>query len=63
MNNVKRSTHENRVIRWKAALLRLGINPRQAAERLGVARQTAYNWNCGSQTITEERLKQIEAMK
>lgn len=55
---------DERLKRWKKHLVRLGINPREAAERLGLKnKQTAYNWNCGGQVIPAKRLKQLEALK
>jgi hypothetical protein len=57
-------THAERLKRWKAELKRLGINPREAAERLGLKnKQTAYNWNCGASKVPERRILQLEAMK
>lgn len=56
-------SHEEKLIRWKKALKRLRLNPKQAAARLGVNSQTAYNWNCGAQSVPEARLRAIEEMK
>lgn len=56
-------TKSEKLKEWKKQLKRLGINPREAAERLEVAKQTAYNWSCGGQEIPERRIKQLEAMK
>jgi hypothetical protein len=52
-----------RLTEWKRQLRRLGINPKQAAQRLKVNSQTAYNWNCGAQAVPQKRLDQLGAMK
>jgi transposase len=56
-------THAEKLKRWKAALRRLNLNPREAAEKLGVHKGTGYAWNCGYTSVPEHRLKQLEDMK
>jgi hypothetical protein len=56
-------THAEKLKRWKANLKRLRLNPRQAAERLKVRKETAYGWNCGSVSVPEGRLNELEAMR
>ena len=47
---------------WKKQLARLNIRPKEAARRLKVNSQTAYNWNSGAQRVPEDRIKQLEEM-
>ena len=56
-------TPAERLKLWKKQLTRLNLSPKEAAARLGVNSQTAYNWNCGQQAVPESRIKQLESMK
>jgi transposase len=56
-------TKDERLRIWKALLKQSGLNPREAAERLGVHRQTAYSWNSGQQKIPEARLEQLRQLE
>jgi hypothetical protein len=56
-------THDEKLRRWLKARKRLGFTVKQTAAMLNVAVQTCFNWNCGSQSIPETRLKQLESMK
>jgi hypothetical protein len=58
----KKLTHEQKLERWKKALKRLQMNPRQVAEKIGVTQNSAYSWNCGYTSIPEARLKQVEEL-
>jgi len=63
MQAVFEMTPDEKLAEWKRQLQRLGINPKQAAARLKVNSQTAYNWNCGASAVPERRLKQLAAMR
>jgi transposase len=63
MSTWKKMSDTERLRRFKAALKRLGINPRELSERIGLNKVTCYNWHCGKVRIPAERLKDIEAMK
>jgi hypothetical protein len=56
-------TKTEKLKRWRAAIASRNWTVKRAAKELGVVQQVAYNWNCGSQTIPEDRLIQLEAMK
>lgn len=55
--------HAELLQRWRAALGRLGINPKQAARRLRIGESMAYTWNCGQRPVPVKRVEQLEAMK
>ena len=56
-------TKQEKLKRWLQARRRLGINVRQAADRLKVSSAMAYAWNCGDREIPPARVEQLEAMK
>ena len=63
MKKIRRQ--EQLLVRWKAALSRLNLNPRQAAEKLSppVLASTAYMWNSGQRPVPIKRVEQLEALK
>ncbi len=52
--------HDEKVRRFREALAALGINPRQAASRMRKSPGMCYQWHCGSVTIPNARLEQVE---
>jgi len=56
-------TKREKLKRWRKLIAAKQWKIKDVAGRLGVATQTAYNWNCGSQTIPEKRVLELEAMK
>jgi DNA-binding XRE family transcriptional regulator len=55
-------TKREKLKRWRELLAEMDMTVKEVAERFGIAEQTAYNWNCGSQEIPDKRLEQLEAL-
>jgi DNA-binding XRE family transcriptional regulator len=56
-------THEQKLRAWKKHTKRLGLTPTELAKRLGIATQTIYNWSCGSVSIPQARINELEKMQ
>jgi hypothetical protein len=58
-------TKTEKLRRWRVAKQRRNLTCKQIAGLLdpAVAPQTVFNWNCGSQTIPEKRVLELEAMQ
>lgn len=56
-------TKAERLKRWRAVLSRRNMSVKEAAGRLKIAPQVAYNWNCGNQLIPEKRVLELEGLK
>jgi hypothetical protein len=52
-----------RLKKWKAELRRLGLNPRKAAEKLGITSGMAYAWHCGQRPVPRKRIEQLQQMQ
>ena len=56
-------TKREKLKRWRKLIAAKQWKIKDVAGRLGVATQTAYNWNCGSQEIPDARLIQLESLE
>ena len=53
-------TKREKLRRWRELIAARKWTVKQVAKRFGIAEQTAYNWNCGSQEIPDARIEQLE---